>query len=76
MEENDRHVTFSCCLKKQGFGGLFPVEFYTSLITNLGSPIAGEEKEPFEQMARADQKRYKEAMAGYKNAPANDSGDD
>lgn len=36
MEENDRHVTFSCCLKKQCFGGLFPlVELYASLITNI-----------------------------------------
>lgn len=26
-----------------------------------------EEKEPFEAMARADMKRYREAMAGYKS---------
>lgn len=38
---------------------------------------AAEEKEPFESMARADQKRYKEAMAGYKSGPANiDSGNE
>lgn len=28
---------------------------------------AAEEKEPYEVMARADAKRYKEAMAGYKS---------
>jgi len=28
---------------------------------------AAEEKEPFESMAKADSKRYKEAMAGYKS---------
>eukprot|EP00262_Sarcandra_glabra_P010978 TRINITY_DN26688_c0_g1_i1.p1 TRINITY_DN26688_c0_g1~~TRINITY_DN26688_c0_g1_i1.p1 ORF type:complete len:646 (-),score=160.90 TRINITY_DN26688_c0_g1_i1:244-2181(-) len=40
--------------------------------------MTAEEKEPFESMARADQKRYKEAMAGYKNpAPVNiDSGNE
>ncbi|RWR73504.1 Structure-specific recognition protein [Cinnamomum micranthum f. kanehirae] len=39
--------------------------------------MSAEEKEPYEAMGRADQKRYKEAMAGYKNAPTNiDSGDE
>lgn len=38
---------------------------------------AAEEKEPFESMARADQKRYKEAMAGYKSGPTHiDSGNE
>ncbi|KAK9116863.1 hypothetical protein Sjap_015810 [Stephania japonica] len=32
--------------------------------------MTAEEKEPFEVMTRADQKRYKEAMAGYKSSPA------
>ncbi|OVA13298.1 Structure-specific recognition protein [Macleaya cordata] len=32
--------------------------------------MTAEEKEPYEAKARADQKRYKEAMAGYKSAPA------
>ncbi|ERN03798.1 FACT complex subunit SSRP1 [Amborella trichopoda] len=39
--------------------------------------MTSEEKEPFEAMARADSKRYKEAMAGYKSAPTNiDSGNE
>ncbi|XP_077217969.1 high mobility group [Tasmannia lanceolata] len=39
--------------------------------------MTAEEKEPYESMARADQKRYKDAMAGYKNAPTNiDSGNE
>lgn len=41
---------------------------------------AAEEKEPYESMANADKKRYKEAMAGYKSGAAPvvdvDSGDD
>ncbi|XP_058096183.1 FACT complex subunit SSRP1-like [Magnolia sinica] len=38
-------------------------------------PMEAEEKEPYEAMGRVDQKRYKEAMAGYKNPPMNiDSG--
>lgn len=38
---------------------------------------AAEEKEPYESMARADQKRYKEAMAGYKSGPTSiDSGNE
>lgn len=38
----------------------------------------GEEKEPYESMSRADQKRYKAAMAGYKTggAASADSDDD
>ncbi|XP_031488405.1 FACT complex subunit SSRP1-like isoform X1 [Nymphaea colorata] len=31
--------------------------------------ISGEEKEQYEGMARADQKRYKDEMAGYKSGP-------
>ncbi|XXG64352.1 hypothetical protein AAC387_Pa05g2330 [Persea americana] len=39
--------------------------------------MTAEEKEPFESMARADQKRYKEAMAGYKSGPTHiDSGNE
>ncbi|XP_068642864.1 FACT complex subunit SSRP1-like [Aristolochia californica] len=39
--------------------------------------MTGEEREPYEQKARDDQKRYKEEMAGYKNTPANrDSGNE
>ncbi|XP_038985170.1 FACT complex subunit SSRP1-like [Phoenix dactylifera] len=41
--------------------------------------MSAEEKEPFEAMARADTKRYKEAMAGYKSggpAVTVDSGDE
>ncbi|KAG9449128.1 hypothetical protein H6P81_009093 [Aristolochia fimbriata] len=39
--------------------------------------MSAEEREPFERRAREDQKRYKEEMAGYKNAPANrDSGNE
>lgn len=37
----------------------------------MSSVHAAEEKEPYESKARADQKRYKEAMAGYKNVPTN-----
>ncbi|CAA6666217.1 unnamed protein product [Spirodela intermedia] len=42
--------------------------------------MSAEEKEPYESMANADKKRYKEAMAGYKSGAAPvvdvDSGDD
>ncbi|XP_010925368.1 FACT complex subunit SSRP1 [Elaeis guineensis] len=41
--------------------------------------MSAEEKEPFEAMARADSKRYKEAMAGYKSGGPTinvDSGDE
>eukprot|EP00252_Welwitschia_mirabilis_P021283 TRINITY_DN5415_c0_g1_i1.p1 TRINITY_DN5415_c0_g1~~TRINITY_DN5415_c0_g1_i1.p1 ORF type:complete len:652 (+),score=167.25 TRINITY_DN5415_c0_g1_i1:276-2231(+) len=39
--------------------------------------MSAEEKAPFEQKAKADQKRYKEAMADYKSGPTNvDSGNE
>ncbi|CAN6456058.1 unnamed protein product [Victoria cruziana] len=39
--------------------------------------MTAEEKERYEAMARADQKRYKDEMAGYKNVPVNvDSGNE
>uniref|UniRef100_A0A0C9RIY2 FACT complex subunit SSRP1 n=1 Tax=Wollemia nobilis TaxID=56998 RepID=A0A0C9RIY2_9CONI len=37
--------------------------------------MSAEEKEPYESKARADQKRYKEAMADYRGAPANNGPD-
>lgn len=33
----------------------------------LSCYVAAEEKEPYESMARADTKRYREAMADYKS---------
>lgn len=40
--------------------------------------MSAEEKEPYESRAKADQKRYKDAMADYKSAPTNiiDSGNE
>lgn len=35
---------------------------------NLLIKFTAKEKEPYEVKARADQKRYKEAMAGYRSA--------
>lgn len=57
---------------------------FTDVARNLGEKwkkMTAEEKEKFEEMAKQDQKRYKEAMAGYRNsggpAPMNiDSGND
>lgn len=45
---------------------MFPLPL--SFLIFCVSGCAAEEKEPYEAMARADAKRYKEAMAGYKSA--------
>ncbi|KAL5995850.1 FACT complex subunit ssrp1 [Asimina triloba] len=63
-----------------GSNGGMHTKFYLHryLLLNFFCPFtrfAAEEKEPYESTAKADMKRYKEAMAGYKNAPTNiDSG--
>lgn len=54
---------------------------FTEVAKALGErwkKMSVEEKEPFESKARADKKRYKNAMADYKNGPTNniDSGNE
>lgn len=51
---------------------------FTDIGRTLGDrwkKMSAEEKEPYESKARADQKRYKEAMADYRGGAANTGAD-